>query len=265
MPKVSGVQPAPPLVEVVCGVQFAPVEGFSSVHFGEFWQELGPEYVRTEDKAPLAEHSDAPLVESTTEVLSMPPLRRVFYVARDENFIYQLQPTRFLSNWRRHRAEDSYPKFEAAYDRFCRGWQLFQSFATARSLGSIAPDYYELTYINHIPEGDKPFPIGIEDYLPLFSWTTAMSNARVSPPRSAVFSLVFPLKDIKGNLHITAKHGLRQADKRNILVLELTARGPADQESASMDTWFTMAHRNAVYGFKDLTSPAAQTAWGWPE
>ncbi len=255
---------APPLVEVVCGVQFAPLGGFSSVHFGQFWLDLGPQYVRTEDHAPLPERVEA-IAEPTAEVLPAPPLRRVFYVTKDENFLYQVQPTRFLSNWRRKRPVDAYPRFESAYEQFSQGWQLFKVFAATNSLGTIAPNQYELTYINHIPEKEEPFPIGIERYLPLFAWKATLANSRIPSPRSATLELIFPLKGTTGHLYVSAKHGLRKVDERNILVLEITARGPAAQGGADMDSWFAMAHESAVEAFKGLASPAAQAAWGWPE
>lgn len=38
----------PPVIEVVCGVQFAPIPGFLSVHFGEFWQRVKEAYPKAE-------------------------------------------------------------------------------------------------------------------------------------------------------------------------------------------------------------------------
>lgn len=48
----------PPLIEVVCGLQFAPLD-LLTVHIGDFWQMVRDRYPSFEDHAPLADISDA--------------------------------------------------------------------------------------------------------------------------------------------------------------------------------------------------------------
>ena len=124
----------PPVIEVIfCGVQFEPIKEFSSVHFGKFLARTAPEYPSTQDREPLSdvlegqrgpEVSDQLLALS----LSLPPLRRVFYLDRTGNYLLQVQASRFLANWRKQREEDEYPHFEATYARFLNGWQQFRDF-----------------------------------------------------------------------------------------------------------------------------------------
>lgn len=43
----------PPVIEVVLGVQFAPLEQFNNGHLGWFWREMKGEYPNATDSAPI--------------------------------------------------------------------------------------------------------------------------------------------------------------------------------------------------------------------
>jgi len=253
----------PPVIEVVCGVQFDPLPGFQSVHLGQFWQRVRDHYPKAEDRAPLSDVRE--MDEGTTagaELLAeLPPLRRVFCVDATGNFLLQVQPSRFLSNWRKERPSDDYPRYTVALGRFREGWHTFVAFVREGSLGALSTNQYELTYINHIPEEGEPYPVGIERYLPVFAWKSAQSLPFLPAPRAASMRLQFALPEGKGRLHVTVNHGRPRDDGKGLLVLDLTARGPARPDWSDMEDWFAMAHEWIVRGFTDLTSPAAHRAW----
>ena len=73
----------------------------------------------------------------------------------------------------------------------------------------------------------------------------------------------FPLPDSKGNLKVNFKRGTRVSDKVPVLILELTATGPAadSMEKAAMLKWFDLGHEWIVRGFTDLTTPEAHRLW----
>jgi uncharacterized protein (TIGR04255 family) len=253
----------PPVSEVVCGVQFGPIHGFGSVHFGKLWAHIKSEYPRTKDVAPLAEIFEGERgaqVRDDLVSLELPPLRRVFYETEDGNFLLQVQPTRFLSNWKKERENDQYPRFTAAYQRFIRGWQTFLTFIGEEKLGAPQVNQYELTYINHITEATRAFPGGIGEHLRVFNW--AEENMLIlSKPRAANCRISFPLPNGKGTLHVTVGHGVRPTDNTGVMVLELTARGPARSDWSDMQVWFHLAHEWIVKGFTDLTTSAAHRRW----
>jgi len=87
----------PPVVEVVIGLSLAPISKLSTVHFGEFWNLVKDEYPHAEDNIPLVEEANLGQVE----VMQMPPLRRVFMIHTDRTYLMQLQPDRFIHNWRK--------------------------------------------------------------------------------------------------------------------------------------------------------------------
>lgn len=255
---------SPPLIEVVCGVQFEPLTAFSTVHFGEFWQRIKQDYPRTEDREPLPEMFEgrSGLEPAEPAAYQMPPLRRMFYIEASDVFLLQVQPSRFLANWRKEKETDRYPRFSTAYDRFVKGWKLFLAFLKDTGLGLPQTNQYELTYINHVVEGGTLFPAGIQDYMPLFSWGSAQSGEFFPPPRAANFRFQFPLPNAKGTLHVTVNHGQRKSDRKGVLVIDLTARGQARKDWSDMDDWFSIAHEWIVRGFTDLTSTAAHRLWG---
>lgn len=254
----------PPVIEVVCGVQFETLPSFSSLHYGEFYQRVKKEYPRTQEKEPLAEVFEGPQgagLRGEIAAYDMPPLRRVFFIDSTGNFLLQLQPSRFLANWRREKASDEYPRFAAAYERFLKGWDVLLSLFKDSGLGVPDANQYELTYINHIPESSPAFPLGMQEYLPLFCWRSAQSSGFLPSPRSAAFKFQFPLPDSRGTLHVSVGHGQRVSDRKGLMILDITARGPARKDWSDMNDWFDMAHEWIVRGFTDLTSSESHSLW----
>lgn len=253
---------SPPLIEVVCGVQFDVLPRFATPHYGAFWQRVHDEYPLAEDKPPLAEVME-PVGEVQAppriELFDLPPLRRVFFVDETTNYLLQVQPTRFLSNWRRVRTEDAYPRFAAAYDRFVNGLSEFRLFVNEEGLGSFRCNQYELTYINHFP-ASTTFPAEWPTLLRAAPWPA--EREFLPPPIAATSQLTFRLPEDRGILRMSVSHGKRDADGRAVMVVDFTARGPASGDGSDRDAWFGMAHEWIVRGFADLTTSAAHESWG---
>lgn len=248
---------APPLNEVVCGIRFEALKGWQTSHYGLFWIRVKDEYPRCDDQVPLREILE-PGKEVELEIGPVPPLRRVWLIHRSDNYVIQIQPTRFLHNWRRRRETDEYPRFGAAFDRFKGYLELFKSFTKEAEIGEVSPNQYELTYINHILEERGTFPRNLHKFIKFFSWEGERSLAE---PSAVALDLRFPLPENRGTLAVSIRHGLRQLDQKEILVMELTARGPAQASEGDMDEWFRLSHESIVRGFADLTTPEAHRLW----
>jgi uncharacterized protein (TIGR04255 family) len=255
----------PPLVEMICGIQFDSLVKFSSVHFGEFLEVVKAEYPEFEDQTPLADvfEGTPPLPRSfSPQILEKLPLPRVFYKDQTGNFLLQVQPSRFLSNWRKQKDSDEYPRFGAALERFARGWNVFLEFLDRSGIGTPSVNQYELSYINHIISGqNSSFPVALAEFLPMFSWMA--EGQKFSSVLEGVGSRVkFALPDSKGALHISINHGKRATDGAGIAVIDLTVRGPANPDWSDMSDWFAVAHQNAVLMFAEIMSSKAQDSWG---
>lgn len=248
----------PPVVEVVIGLTFAPLEKLSSIHYGSFWEIVKGEYPNSEDNSPLGSETSAPPVE----ILQMPPLRRVFLVHTDGTYLMQLQPDRFIHNWRKTADSDQYPNFEAARNKFNHGWELFRNFLAEKGIGTPILKRYEVTYINHIVGKSGVFPVAAEEYLPVFAWERARSETFLPDPQVLGLDLRFSMPADKSILRANVKHGKRKTDDMDVLLMELTAQGAAQADGSDMASWLDLAHEWIVRGFTDLTSKQAHESWG---
>lgn len=255
----------PPVNEVVCGVQYEGLEQWRTGHYGLFWHKIEDAYPKSEDHAPLPiirlaeEEAESP--EANVELPSLlPPLRRVFFISESGNYLVQLQPHRFLHNWRKVSDSDQYPKFESAFRRFDRYWNEFRSFVGAHELGTVRISTYELTYIDHIlAERGASFPRDVSRYLDFFRYTAKPEE--VGDPSALLLNLSIRLPGDRGFLSLALRHGRRKSDDREILVLDFTARGKAQPTGDDMSDWFTRAHEFLVGSFYGLTTQHAHREW----
>ena len=82
----------PPVIEVVYGFQFKPLPKFKSADVGLFWLGIRndyPEYLEMPPITPSIEQFDpfAQPVQPQIEVLSMPPLPRIFFSDPSGNWV----------------------------------------------------------------------------------------------------------------------------------------------------------------------------------
>jgi uncharacterized protein (TIGR04255 family) len=252
----------PPVIEVVCGIQFASPAGFGSVHFGRFYDRVRREFPDSEEQSPLTEAFEGPLgVQAQAQIaFDLPPLRRVFFKTTDGNFLLQVQPTRFLANWRRVRDTDEYPRFSAAFDRFRRGWAEFLAMLKEEGLAVPRANQYELTYINHLAQPGDTFPAAMPKYLRSVPWAM-QPEGLLKNPKAAMSRVTFPLTDAAGSLHVTANHGVRAQDQKPVMVVDMTARGAAAEDWSDLENWFNVAHEHIVSGFTELTTDEAHRLW----
>jgi uncharacterized protein (TIGR04255 family) len=252
----------PPLIEVVCGLQFEAI-ALKTVHLGDFWQAMREIYPSFEDHPPLADivtEGDALHLEHE-QYLEMPPLRRVFFVDKTKNFLLQLSASRFIANWRRMNETDEYPRFDAAYAKFTDGWRRFQEYVLRNDIGQLRPSHYELTYINHIPEASGHLHAQADELFTFFRWPTLQPDLFDSPLRGTNLRFNVRFKDARGNLTVVLTHGER-SDGRRIFILELTARGAAAADGSDREQWFSFAHEAIVQTFVSITTAKAHERWG---
>ncbi len=250
-------------MEVVCGVQFEDLDGWHTPHYGQFWSRIADEYSRFEDHPPLPRLRLDPTPPAQPQLSALPPLRRVFFVSPPGNFLIQVQHNRFLHNWRKVTDEDGYPRYDAAYQRFVRCWQEFKRFLSDVQLREPKPEIFELTYINHIMAEGATFPRDVWDFLGFYERSPEATTAMEASGMMMQFT--WPLPDGMGALSLDVKHGNRINDQKEVLLMELTARGKATDGGAHMDEWFDVAHDAIVNTFEKLTTEHAHQLWGKPE
>jgi uncharacterized protein (TIGR04255 family) len=245
----------PPVLEVVAGVQFSPLAKLQTRHLGEFFARARKDFPTTRDMPPLVDVPETP----TIEFLALPPLRRVFLLSEDQNYVMQLQDTRFNFNWKRVKPDDTYPRYGAVFAKFQENWGAFSDYIELENLGPIVPNRYEFTYVNHIELKGESFGSELQAKVKMFHWD-GVDPEFLAPPNSVSGLWQFKMPDSKGSLNANLSHAKRP-DGRDLLVLTMSCLGPASSKYAMRD-WFDTAHEWIVRGFTDLTTSEAHKEWG---
>jgi uncharacterized protein (TIGR04255 family) len=257
----------PPLVEVVCGILFGQIP-IQTPHIGLLWQKFQPEYPLCQEFSPLAPVIEQ-FEEKTTEVevtlSNLPPLPRVWFLHENDKEIIQIQKDRFIYNWKQNSPEENYPKHEKIFLNFRENLNKLVLFLEESHLGSIIPLQYEITYINHLPQGEAWQTLkDLGQIFPDFNWQTGKSRL-MSTAESISWKTSFLLPDKMGRLHVTIRSAKRSQDNHPLILLELTARGigKATSVDMDMDNWFNTSHQKILAAFTELTSEDAQVKlWG---
>lgn len=232
----------PPLIEVVCGVIFTPIENILAPHFGLLWEKFKSDYPTCQEAPPLAS-----VIESFDKLspMSIPvgdllqfseilPLPRIGFVHTTGSRVIQVQRDRFLHNWRRLRAGDEYPRYGNVIRMFREHLLYFDLFVKETELGTIVPLQYEMTYLNHIPLGHgwtRPGDIG--KLFPDFAWR--LKAQRFLPEfENNTWQTTFVLPNQAGRLYVTIRQAMRPDDQQPILMFDLTIRGMGNNNSSEV-------------------------------
>lgn len=262
----------PPVVEVVCGILFESIRNFLAPHIGLLWEKFRPEYPECREAPPLTPTIETFEREPSSrklefEISETPPLPRIWFVHENENGLIQVQRNRFLHNWRKIRPSDEYPRYYYVIEMFRKQLSQFKSFLQENNLGEISPLQYEMTYINHIPQGDGWDSIkDIGKLFPDFVFRRKRGRF-LNEPEAINWRTSFILPNQAGRFHVTIQKIIESETNRPILVLNSTVRGiGSDKSTEGMWEWFDLAHKWIVYGFADLTAKEVQkTIWGLKE
>jgi uncharacterized protein (TIGR04255 family) len=140
----------PPVVEVICGLCFAPLD-LDPVVAGAYWDTRKGEYPRRQ-LHPAIERGLGPGI-----LINATPRMRVWLLSDDGSQILQMQSDRFYMNWRKTPNTD-YPRFSTSSGLCARSLGEFERFSSfcETSLGQRpVVDRIELGKVDHMLEGDS--------------------------------------------------------------------------------------------------------------
>jgi uncharacterized protein (TIGR04255 family) len=248
---------SPPVVEVVCGAQFALPKPLKTAHLGGYWDTIRGDFPLTEDAAPVPPLVDADDAQSV-EFLTMPPLRRAWFIEPGGRHLIQLQEDRFLFNWKRTAPGDEYPSFEKVVAGFNEHLHGFVRFLSSAGLGEPKFTMLEMSYVNIIQAAN-----GLDVNRPwrfLADHMCREDKARFLPaPEAFSWNTSYPLPDSSGRLQVTAQTASSKASGEMVVRLELIARGrPNDMSEGGRASWFQLAHDWITQGFADVTTADIQ-------
>jgi uncharacterized protein (TIGR04255 family) len=252
--------------EIVFAVSFTLATPLKSPHFGLFWARIREDFPRMEDQPPLPPL--APLTQpdrnlvANVEFMSMPPLRRVWFLDKEGRDIIQIQDDRFIFNWKQNANDDGYPGYDEIVRRFRVHFDEFLTFLEEEHLGEPKFTNLELIYVNVIDEKN-----GLERNSPsaiLSDHVRDASRPRFLPePIQYAWASTYPLPDGAGILHMAAQAQAQPASPPTLRI-DLAARGlPVDPSEVGRQAWFDLAHEWATKGFVDVTLLDIQEGqWG---
>ena len=251
----------PPVIEVVCGILFKPLETLLTPHFGTLWQGYKKEYPQCQELPPLAavieKYDEAS--QKQFQITEIPPLPRIWFVSKDDRGVIQVQRDRFLHNWKKANLGDEYPRYNNVISLFKNKLSIFEKFLSANKIGVIEPIQYEMTYVNHIFKGEGWDNIGeIGKIFPDFCLRSDPSRY-LPEPENINWKTTYMLPNREGRMHVTLRNGVLANTNKSVIVLESTVRGIGEDKSKqAMWVWFDNAREWIVKGFADLTGDEVQ-------
>jgi uncharacterized protein (TIGR04255 family) len=248
----------PPLIEVVCGIQFEAVVELNVGHLGKLWSNEYKAYPECYELMPLVTMLE-PLPDIPLPNFSMSPtlMPRCCFVAEEDGAIIQIQRDAFYYNWRKKKNDTlDYPRYGTVMERFYSEFNLFNNFIKSLS-GSIKPLQFELTYLNEIPitkdyEG--------KELLRDVRWS-GTEERYLPSPELMNFECTFLIPECNGRLRNQFKNIINK-DGAHVFQWGLTFRGatkPRDEMTIDkMGSWFDDAHNVIVHAFADLADKQFQ-------
>ena len=261
----------PPVSEVALSVEFSPLENWTSSHGLSFGSIIKAEYPNIELQLPLISEiekfGDALWQQNQMKLEVMNQNSNRFWFMTDpSNWLIQIQQDRFVVNWRKVSGEEEYPRYEKTIrSRFVLELERFLKFVEENNIGTIKVTQCEVTYVNDIPHGE--YWKTITEATELFSMITKNNNANFLGALES-FSMTgsYLMPNAQGRLRYSINHALRSIDKKEVLKMNLIARGrPASSDKDAIVSWVDMGREWIVKGFEDLTSKKAHALWGKKE
>ena len=252
----------PPLVEVVCDIQFEPLENLIVPHIGLFWDSIKkdfPQINQFEPILPIFEDFSNPYSKLRREDKIPTLIPRIWFVQKNQNILIQVQNDRFILNWRKISANDKYPRYEKVIEKFKIYLEMFRKFLIKNKIGDIKPIQYEMAYVNHIAKGSSWESLNdINQLFPDFNWDTKNKEIFLGKIDGINLQTRFELPNQTGRLYIKIQD-VFDSNKDHIIALEIKVRGIGTYKSYnSYEKWFDLAHQWIVKSFASITSTNTQ-------
>ena len=174
----------------------------------------------------------------------------------------QIQNGRLIVNWLKGE-DNTYPRFSQTGEELRRVFELLKVFLEQNTLDQPRINQWEVTYVNHIPQG--VLWKQAEDLKELFpSLLVTSKNTSEYKLESIEANWRMLLPDNRGRLHVELNHGWKDQNpsSEQVIVLQFTARGPVDiEKNQTLESGLNIGHDSIVRTFTESTSAKAHQHW----
>ena len=266
----------PPVVEVVLGVQFQQLAGFHVGHHGAIWQRFQGKFSRVQQQPRLPhiiERKGVQPPEMLNVMSLMSPsdhVPRMWLLSADDTELVQVQPDRFMRNWRRyHDGQIAYPSYDDHIrPGFVEDFANFSAVIEDQQLGPPIADQCEVVYVNHIDHSGT-----WQDFSQLGrvfkGWDATYPHSVGSGTDTVAYRMRRDVTDDHGKfvghffIELDSAYSLRQTGAMTpIFQLQLNVRGrPLSEGAEGVMRFMDLAHKIIVNSFAELTTPEMHAIW----
>lgn len=263
---------APPVSEVALGVQFAGAVADDAIALADFWPKIRDQFPIMEKREAIdrIDESFGPTAPSQQIQINLGvEPQRYWFVSADQHWLVQVQPDRFVFNWREQQDGDTYPRYRAIRRRFEDLYRTFAAAAGDERLAANPPEWCATTYVNNILASSPTNPATRLPLGRILRFVSSPKSSVLPPVEDTVFQqrhLLPPLppsEDPSGRLYIKANPAFRADDHLPGYVVELKVLARPDAHSrAAVMRCLDQGRDLIVRSFKDITTPAMHKEWG---
>jgi len=261
----------PPVVEVALSLQFDAISRLRIPQIGALWNEFRAGFPVTKERAPLDPAFERFGHTHTSgragvhfQMLDAPPIPRCWFLNEAGTELIQVQPDRFIHNWRKVKGQEDYPRYERLRETFAAELARFQAFLEREELGALTPSQCEISYVNHVVPPEGQGHARLDRIMSLVS--LRYNEEFLKEPEDARVALRYVIRHDDqpiGRLHVAADPSHQHSDGRPIYVLTLTARGePLAPTIAGSLQFMDLGREWVVRAFADVTTKEMHKLWG---
>ncbi len=247
---------APPVVEVIFGLEHVPVPGWKIPHLGLYWSEIREEYPDCEVLPPI-------VTRPRIELGVAPPVRCLFSNDAEQKVV-QVQDDHFYYNWRKVSTADAYPEYSFIRPIFDHEWLRYKNFLTSQNLTEPTVTGCELTYVNHLRHG---FDWDNLSELPAMFEIIKANSITLTPGVEQFFLVItIPLEGAEGATTLQIQPAVSAASGERIVLFTVSVKGrPASPNEQDVFSWFESAHAAIRFNFHRATTASMHQRWGLKE
>jgi uncharacterized protein (TIGR04255 family) len=250
---------SPPLNEVVVGVQFTPISGYSTVDTAAIWELFRSEFPIVQEQPPLPPQFETFGGGQSSEIqIQFSPISgqiRLWFATELGDHLLQFQPDRLLLNWR-YNGNGVYPHFEQIIAVFHDCLSRLDQHILSSKAHRLDINQIEITYVNVIP---------VESVSDLHKWLHIAPTSEFPIESMNVnFTEVVRTEDEKpvARVHHNLRSMVSIDGRSKAFQFDITYRGkPTVTGILGAIELIGSGRRAIVNRFTQLTTDEAHTAW----